>query len=303
VPPPTQGYGQPGGGQPAAPQYPQGGGYPPPYGQTPSGQPNPYGQPYGQPYGHQGAYGQPQYGQQPPQPYGQPAPQQYGQQPYGQPYYGAPRRPVDPDQRPTTVSIAAWITWGLSALTAVGLVIAGIALTVGGQDLVRQLEQDPTYRELQNVPTDQLIAGTWVLIAVGLFWSVAAMVLAWFAYRRANWARVTLVVSSAITALFSLLTFPVGILQTFGAAAVIALLFTGGANEWYARRAAVQGYPGPFQPYGQQPGQQQYGGQPAQPGQPTQPGQSSQPGQPSQPGQQQYGDQDRGKDEPPSNVW
>lgn len=289
VPPPTQGYGTPSSqgepgqpGQQGGPSYPQGG-YPPPppqYGQQP-------------PYGQQPGGGQPQQPQ-----YGQPGPYGYPQQ-YGQQYYGAPQRPVDPNQRPTTVTIAVWITWALSALSILGFVMIGFVLGVARDEFLRQLEEDPNFQQL-DVQTDQVVGALWVMGAVALFWGIAAMVLAWFAYRRANWARITLVVSSAMTVLFSLVAFPVGLLHTVGAAAVVALLFMGGANEWYSGQPRNQGYPGPFQPYGQQPGQgQPYGQQPGQ-GQPygQQPQQyGGQQGRPEEP------PRERGKDEPPSNVW
>jgi hypothetical protein len=325
VPPPTQGYGtpsaqqpptgqpgqsQPGQGQAGGPAYPQGG-YPPPpaYGQQPSPQ-QPYG---GQPPQAPQPQGTPPYAQQPP--YGYP-------QQYGQPYYGAPQRPFDPNQRPTTVTVAVWITWALSALSILAFVMIGFVLGVARDEFLNQLEQDPNFEQL-DVPTDQVVAALWVIGAIALFWGIAAMVLAWFTYRRANWARITLVVSSAMTALVSLVAFPVGLLHTLGAGAVAALLFMGGANEWFAgQRPGGQGYPGPFQPYGQQPhpGQPSQGQQPQQ-GQPGQPGQSQPPQQGQPYGNQQYGGQpgqppqapqqgssqepsrDRGKDDPPSNVW
>jgi hypothetical protein len=322
VPPPTQGYGsssspgqQPGPagggqgqgqgqpeGQPQGSGQPQGQpqvGYPyppPPYGeQMPYGRP-PYGQPYGQqvPYGgYPPQYGQLPYGQLPP---GQPT---QGQPPYGQPYYGA--RPVDPDERPRTVTAAAWITWALSGLAILAFIVIAFVLGVARDEFLRQLERDQNFEQL-DIPTDQVVAALWLLGAVALFWGASAMVLAWFAYKRANWARIGLVISAGFTALVSILTFPVGLLHTFGAATVVALLFMGGANEWYAGRSGGgQGHPGPFQPYGQpqqqygQQGQQyggqqgqQYGGQPGQQygGQPGQ----QYGGQPGQPGQQ-YGGQ------------
>jgi hypothetical protein len=319
VPPPTQGFGtpqaqqggapgQPGGhpGQPGGAPYPQGGqppqqggpgypqqgGYPPQYGQQ--GGQQPYGQ---QPYGQQGG-----------QPYGQGGPYGYPQQ--YQPSYGTPQKPFDPDARPLGVTVAAWITWVLSGLSILFFVLVAFVMVAAKDEFLRQLEQDPTFQQL-DVPSDQVIAAMWVMGAIALFWGASAMVLAWFAYRRSNWARIALVVSSGLTLIFSVVAFPVGLLHTIGTGAVIALLFVGGAQQWYSRRGGPGGYPGPYQPYGQ------YGGQ--QPGQPGQPGQQygGQPGQqPSQPGQQ-YGGQPtqqgypdestrgekRGKDEPPSNVW
>jgi hypothetical protein len=363
MPPPTQGFGSP---------TPQGqGGLPGPYGQpAPSGQGAPATPPYPQgapSYGEQPPYpqGGPSYGQQPPYaqaPYGQQPPygQEYGgyQQPapygghpqqYGQPYYGM----RDPDQRPMTVTVASWITWLVSGLTVLGVLLVGFGIVVARDEIIRSVQQDPTF-QASNLRADQLVAGLWVLLAIALFWAGAAMVLAWFAFRRANWARITLVVSAGITALAGVVTIPAGLFHTLAAGAVIVLLFVGGANEWYARRSGVAGYPGAFQPYGGQPGDWQSGGWQPYSGQPYggqpfggQPGQADQPyaGPPSYPSGEQptggapaypSGDQpppssqpqpssdpppsgeqqptgepsappeppkERGKDEPPPNVW
>ena len=287
LPPPTHGFGQsqgqgqgqgqgqpgqPGPGQ-GAPQYPQGG-YPP---QSPP----PYGYPQQQ-YGQQ--YGQPPY---PPQQYGQP----YGQQPYGRPPYGAPSS-VDRDARPMTVTVAAWITWVLSGLTLAFFLLVTFALVAAQDqlgplidDALRQVEGDAAMGQY-DFTRDDVVAAMWIMVVIAMFWAVAAIVLAWFAYRRANWARILLVVSAGFTLLLSLPTFPAGLLQTLGAATVVILLFTGGANQWFARRdAGAQGYPGAFQSYGGphgQPGQQQHGDP-----------QDRSPDRPDR----------RGKDDPPPNVW
>jgi hypothetical protein len=306
------------------PSYPQGGDPPPPY----QGAQPPYHS--GQPHGPQQGYGQPQPGAQQPYgqgPYGQQPyayPPQYGAPAYGQPPQGAFQRPGDADERPRTVTIAAWLTWALSALSILTFILIAFVLGVAREEFLDQLEQEQNFQQL-DIPADQVVAGLWVMGAIALFWGLAAMVLAWFAYRRANWARITLVVSAGFTILFSLLTFPVGLLHTLGAGAVIALLFTGGANEWYGRGSGGQGHPGAFQPYG---APQQFSGQQSGPPPGSQQGQQygQQPGQ--QPGQQygqgqapqgQYGQgqapqgqpspgageptRERGKDEPPPNVW
>ncbi len=187
---------------------------------------------------------------------------------------------------------------------------------------------------------DDVIVGLWVMTAFVLFWGPVAMVLAWFAYRRANWARITLVVSSAVVVLISVFMLPVSIVHTVGAGAVIALLFLGGANEWYSRKGGgYPPYPSYPQQYGQQYGQQPYGGpgtgygqqpygQPPHPGQyggqgetgrgqqqgqppygqqQGQPPHGQQQGQPphGQQGEQsgQYGQRPGDEKEPPKNVW
>jgi len=56
--------------------------------------------------------------------------------------------------------------------------------------------------------------------------------------RRSNAARITLVVSSAMTAIFSLLSITslVSAITLLAGIAVIVLLFVGGANDWFKGR-------------------------------------------------------------------
>lgn len=316
TPPPTEGFGMPGAqgrpeGEPpygqgqepgqgqgqgqgqGGPSYPQQGGYPPPYGPPGQGSwpPPQYGQQYGPQYG-------PQYGSQ----YGQPPQgQQYGRPYYPQQYGYGPGR--DGDKRPASVTTAAWITWVLSMLTILGFVMIAVVMVAARSQFLDRLRQDPTFQEM-GVPADQVVAALWAIGTIAVFWSIGAMVLAWFAYRRASWARITLVVSAVISGLLSLVAFPVGLLNALGAFAVVVLLFVGGANDWYTRRpGAGQGFPGPFQPYGQQeqrrPEEPQ--GHQRQPGE--QPGHQRRPDEPTQQPTQPPAEPPRGKDEPPSNVW
>ena len=335
LPPPTEGFGtpqaqqagQPGGypGQPGGAPYPQGGqapqqggpGYPPQGGPGYPPQGGPGYPPQGGPgYPQQGGPGYPRQGGYPPQ-YGQQPYGQQGQQPYGRPQqyqpYGTPQKPFDPDARPVSVTIAAWITWVLSGLAILSFLVTALFIVAARDQLLPLIEENPTFQDLRdrNVTVDDVVAATWVMGVIVVLWAATAMVLAWFAYRRSNWARIALVVSAALTLIFSVFAMPVGLLHTFGTGAVITLLFVGGAQQWYSRRGGPGGYPGPYQPYGQYGGQpteqqgQQYPGQPGQ-----QPYGGQQPGQQygGQPSQQGYPDEPSGgakpgKEEPPSNVW
>jgi len=219
-----------------------------PYGDPPPS--NPYGQPeppasdpYGQP-AQPPAYGQP-YGQQPP------AQQPYGQQPYGAVSYGT----SDPDKRPGTVTAASIITIIFSALGLAGFVILAVVAQVS-DDLANEVTQemegqsgmeDFTTQELLNIVT-----GMFVVLAI---WSLIALVMAFLAMRRQNWARIVTVVSAAMTALLSLLGIAsvVSGLTLIAAVAAIVLYFVGGANEWYSRKNAQQQPPPPIgttQPWG-----------------------------------------------------
>ncbi len=218
------------GGQPSDPAQPsqQPPAYPPPqqnpYGQSPTEQPSgqPSGepsQPFGQPPHEQQGYGQPQYGQAPA--YGGYAPPQ-----------------ADPDKRPGTVTAAGVITFLLSGLVVIGCLLGAAGLAIARDEIVRQIQADPQFdAQFSNIDPDAIV--TFGIIGMALFtlWAVLAIVLAIFAMRRVNGARIGLVVSSVLASLLSLLpiaaVFPA--LWLIGTIVVVVCLFTGGANQWYAR--------------------------------------------------------------------
>ena len=278
APPPTRGF-----GSPTTPSYPE--------------QPQGQGEPQGGQHHQQGlGYPPPAYAQQPAQ--------------YAYPGYGQQQ---DPGKRPGTVVAAAWLTWVFAGLTGLAFAFIVLVLLAAKDPLLDALEREPDFQNL-DVSTDTLIAGMWVVSAVSIFWCICAVVLAVFAYRRANWARITLVVSAATAALLSIAAFPAGLLNMLAAGATVALLFLGGANQWYSGKSA--GYP-PYPPgpqgYGQQYGGQGYGQQGyGQQGSPPHgsPPQGNPPGQPPQdappPGHGQQGGQQGGQpgeQDPPKNVW
>lgn len=205
---------------------------PPPY---PPPQQNPYGQPQqeqpAQPFG-QPQQGQPPqaYGQQYGQPgYGQPA---YGQQGYGQPpAYGQTYR--DPDKRPATVTVAGVITLVLSGLVLVLLALGMAALAVAREEVVDEMRRQS--EDLGNIDPNDVVSVLFVVFGAFIVWCLVAMVLAVFAMRRSNGARIGLVVSAALAATLSLLAIASGMsaVSLIGCVVVIVCLFAGGANEWY----------------------------------------------------------------------
>ena len=215
---------------------------PPPY-------PPPQQNPYGQPPQQQPAqpFGQPQqdYGQQPQQygqpGYGQPA---YGQQGYGQPpAYGQTYR--DPDKRPATVTVAGVITLVLSGLVLVLLVLGMAALAVARDEVVDEMRRQSN--ELGDIDPNDVVSVLFVVFGAFIVWCLIAMVLAVFAMRRSNGARIGLVVSAALAAALSLLAIASGMsaVSLIGCIAVIVCLFTGGANEWYKGTNAARDSTGP----------------------------------------------------------
>ena len=187
-------------------QYPQPDAQPP-YGVPPAGATPPGQYPYGQ------------------QPYGGYAPHQYGGPGYGPPGFG--RR--DPNARPGTVLAAGIVTIVLSGLSLLGallMLIIGMAMSSIDDEVFEG--------------TDNALQIGAVVVAVWFAWSMAAILLAIFTLRRSRGARIALVVSSGLTIVASLVSIAGGgfgsVLTLLGAIAVIVLLFTGGANEWYRGR-------------------------------------------------------------------
>lgn len=180
------------------------------------------------PYGQQSSSGQTN-------PYGQSGSEAATSGGYGQ--------PEAPAKRPGTVTAAAVITILLSALVLVGSVIVAVALIAVRDDVTAEIEkaiaEEPS---LESVSAASITNGALAVVLVVLVWSLIAIVLAVLAMRRQNWARITLVISAVLSLALSLLgtiaaVFPA--VWLIGAIAVIVLLFTGGANQWYAGRSST----------------------------------------------------------------
>jgi hypothetical protein len=190
------------------------------------------------------------------------------------------------------VTAAAWITIVLSAITAVLFGFTGLGLFIARDQVITEMERVPEFQDA-NIDADAAV-GVLVAVILGLVvWAIIAIVLAVLVMRRSNVARILLVISSAVVALFSLLgvTSGVSAVTLVAAIAVIVLLFVGGAGDWFrgCRRPApaptrLRGLPGQSgDPYGNQ-----YG---------SQPGQQSSPQYPPPPSSTPYGqDNPYGKD-------
>lgn len=135
-------------------------------------------------------------------------------------------------RRPVTVIVAAWLTWGFSAITVLFLVLLVLVLLADQGRLIQTLQDNPQIAAYGYSDRD-LLGGMWVIAAVGLFWSLAAMALAVLAFRRVNLGRIGLVVSAVPAGIIGVATL-IGLLHAMAAFATVALLFSGGSNRWYA---------------------------------------------------------------------
>lgn len=138
------------------------------------------------------------------------------------------------------MTAAAITTFILSGLMALLFGIGTIAVAVSGDEIAREFNRGFSQDSgMEGFSGSGVAAGLIVLMLVFLVWSVIAIVLAALAMKGRNRARITLVVSAAVTAVFALLaiTSLLSGIWLIGAVTVIVLLFTGGANEWYAEKS------------------------------------------------------------------
>ena len=145
-----------------------------------------------------------------------------------------------PDKRPGTVTAAGVITIVFSGLALLLFALAIVMVLVARDTMANELEGQPG---LEGVTFDQVVGGIAVIFGILALWALGAIILAVFAMRRSNGARITLVVSSTVVALFMGLSLLgaqdaapglVPLLVVVAAVTTIVCLFAGGASAWYA---------------------------------------------------------------------
>ena len=148
-----------------------------------------------------------------------------------------PGSSVRASRRPATVTVAVVLTVLGAAVTSLGALLLMVVLARDTGEFIRRYEQSEQGTTVA-VTHDQLLAIAWALAAGLLLWCLVAVLLAFFALRRSQGARIGLVVSAVLAGGFSLLAIVsvVTVVPLLLSVAVVVLLFTGGANDWYARR-------------------------------------------------------------------
>lgn len=191
-------------------------------------------------------------GQEQPRPYaGWPPPQQSWPPPAATlPPPAAPRAappaapsaagtPVPSVGRPPAVVAAAVLTWVCSVLLG-GLFVAGSLWLMASPDplMDEMTRQHPELISDGSVTVDMVRAMLAVVASVIGLWVLTSCVAAVFVLRRAAWARIVLLVSSAVAALglvaLTVLNFAM-VLPLVGAAGVVALLLRRDVSAWFSR--------------------------------------------------------------------
>lgn len=211
---------------------------------TEAGPPAPSGEPVAPPSGEPRPY--PGFGSAPaayPSPARptQPTPPPHGP-PYGAPAYGSPGGApgsTASTRRPGAVVWACALTWALSGLVAVGMVLAAVVVAVSPDQVMDELRrQDAALAE--DVSEDLVIASTIAVAAILVAWSIGASIVAWFVLRGRPWAQVTLLVSAACAGLLCLLGTLLGsiplLLPLVGCSMTVAMLLRPEVRAWFAGR-------------------------------------------------------------------
>jgi hypothetical protein len=148
-------------------------------------------------------------------------------------------RPLGTDQRPGSVTAAAWITIVFAGLTFLLFGFITLAMLIAKDDVTSEI--DKAIRD-SNSTTDfsaedayGFVVG---LLLVVTIWCLIACVLAVFVLRRSNVARILLIISAVVSALLSLLGIQslVSAVPLLASVAVVVMLFVGGAGDWFAGR-------------------------------------------------------------------
>lgn len=163
--------------------------------------------------------------------------------------YGDPAFVTRPDTRPGTVTTACIITWVFASLAIVGAVVLLLAVTVGRQEFEEEWEKEPDLASL-DVDPDSAATVIGVITVFSIVFAVLAIVAAVAAFRRSNAGRISLMVLSGLTALFTLVLSLaiVPFLWVIASTVTLILLFTSSANAWFTRAPAGPGLAAPQQP-------------------------------------------------------
>ena len=148
----------------------------------------------------------------------------------------------DLDRRPTTVTAAGITTVVCSGLAAVGFLVVGVLSLVQRDSVVSTIERSMSAEQRAGMSSEEIRALAGVVLTVGigvlLAWSLVALALGVLTLRGSGAARAGLMASAILSAVVSVLTLATGIsaVTLVASLAVLVLLGTGGAGEWFARR-------------------------------------------------------------------
>jgi hypothetical protein len=153
------------------------------------------------------------------------------------PHHVWPAPYVGPDPvRPPAVVWACILSWVTCGLTAVGVLLTGVAFGLEPDLVIDEARKQSPELSQQGITDTMLIVTTYALLGFVLLWCIAGAVLAVLTYRRVAWARIVLVVSASVAAAISLLGSAMGgfllVLPLAAAVVCVALLLRPDVRPW-----------------------------------------------------------------------
>lgn len=162
-------------------------------------------------------------------------PGQPGPPPHATPY-GV--RPAFSNARPAEVVQACVVTWVFCSVVLAGSVLAVVTILLVPDAFRDAWERTPEAADA-GLAFSTLKRVALATMATTGVWSLAAIVVAGFAFAGRNWARVALIVSAGTAAVFSLLAVTASFVMLLPMAAsglVVALLVRPHVTAWFTRR-------------------------------------------------------------------
>ncbi len=135
---------------------------------------------------------------------------------------------------PMPVRLACLLTWVFAGSIAAVYAVMLLVLLVANDQIVDYVVRSPEWQRA-DIERDLLMPVLWVGCLMFLAWSVGALLLAWFTWRRHNWARYLLVGSAAVAVLAGLVAFPFSLFHVLACVLTIAGLFAARSRAWFAQ--------------------------------------------------------------------
>ena len=152
--------------------------------------------------------------------------------------------PVEDSAVPGVVKTACLLTAVFAGLVAMIYAVMLVVLVVAREQIVDYVLRQPAW-EQANLDRGVLLPVLWLGCLLFLGWSVGSIVLAWFTWRRHNWARYVLAASAGAALLAGLFAFPLSLLHQLASAATIACLLSARSRAWFARSSGYWPPSGP----------------------------------------------------------
>lgn len=168
----------------------------------------------------------------------QPPPPRASTVPFGQRAASSYRGPEQSVRgpRPAAVTWACGLVWVMSGLVASLMMLTALVLVVASEEFFDELERQQPGLNLEGLSDTEVTIGIVVVAGFATLWCITASVLAIFAFRGHNWARIAVLVSSIATGavcLPAMLANPLLVVVLAAAAASAGLLLRPDVAEWY----------------------------------------------------------------------